>query len=484
MLKDTDLKIFYSIIFAYVGINIFCFTQEIYWATLLPILFIAIWVLFYQTDKIILLLSFLTPLSVKYTFENFGISVSLPTEPIMVTLLGLFILKLILQSHLDQSFLRHPLTIAILINLTWMLVSACFSSMFIVSIKAFVARLWFVVIFYILTYIIFKKKNNIKWFIWLMIASISLVILYSLRRHYINDWWQLYANYAPKPYFAGHGDYAAVISLFIPFLIAFFVKPSIFGLNRFFRNIAFLTTLLYLIGTVFSFTRAAWLGLVGSVVLTVIFYFRISFKTVLLTGVICLGLFIAFQTQIVMILEANKEVSASDFEQHVESISNISTDASNTERINRWMSALRMFQERPIFGWGPGTYMFQYAPFQLSHEKTIISTNAGNLGNAHSEYIGPLAEMGIIGGVSVLAIVLISLQTAFRLVYRGLTPFIKITALATILGLFTYYIHGTINNYLDTDKAAVPVFAFLSILTCLDLYHNKQKEEAEEVSIL
>ena len=31
------------------------------------------------------------------------------------------------------------------------------------------------------------------------------------------------------------------------------------------------------------------------------------------------------------------------------------------KRINRWKSALRMFQERPLLGHGPGTYMFLYA---------------------------------------------------------------------------------------------------------------------------
>ena len=34
---------------------------------------------------------------------------------------------------------------------------------------------------------------------------------------------------------------------------------------------------------------------------------------------------------------------------------NVSTDASNLERINRWNCAIRMYAERPFLGHGPGT---------------------------------------------------------------------------------------------------------------------------------
>ena len=59
-----------------------------------------------------------------------------------------------------------------------------------------------------------------------------------------------------------------------------------------------------------------------------------------------------------------------------------------------------MFVERPIAGWGPGTYQFEYAPFQTAELRTQISTNNADLGNAHSEYLGPLAEQGLFGFIA------------------------------------------------------------------------------------
>ena len=78
-------------------------------------------------------------------------------------------------------------------------------------------------------------------------------------------------------------------------------------------------------------------------------------------------------------LEANKQGSSDDIEGHVKSVSNVTTDPSNLERINRWKCAARMVSERPVFGFGPGTYVFKYSPFQKSDEITLISTFAGDM---------------------------------------------------------------------------------------------------------
>jgi O-antigen ligase len=190
-----------------------------------------------------------------------------------------------------------------------------------------------------------------------------------------------------------------------------------------------------------------------------------------------IGLFYTFQHQILDKLEKNKQDSSENFVEHIKSIYNISSDASNLERINRWQSALRMFNERPFWGWGPGTYQFLYAPYQRSKEKTIISTNAGDLGNAHSEYIGPLAESGLFGMLSILLVFGFSIYYGLRVYKNAVSQEIKIISLGLVLGLISYYIHGFLNNFLDSDKASVPVWGFIAILVSLDLFHNNKTEE-------
>jgi O-antigen ligase len=136
-----------------------------------------------------------------------------------------------------------------------------------------------------------------------------------------------------------------------------------------------------------------------------------------------------------------------------------------------------MFYERPVFGFGPGTYAFEYARFQEPENTTIISTTNGDAGNAHSEYLGPLSEMGLLGLISMLLIVA-------AIFYKSITLYIKwppedkkmrTLLLAMIMSLVAYFVHGTLNNYLDTDKAAVPIWMMCAIFIALEAQLQKKK---------
>jgi O-antigen ligase len=175
----------------------------------------------------------------------------------------------------------------------------------------------------------------------------------------------------------------------------------------------------------------------------------------------------------------NKQQSSADIMKHVQSISNITNDASNLERLNRWNSALRMFTDYPLTGTGPGTYQFIYAPYQHFRERTIISTNAGDRGNAHSEYLGPLAEEGIMGMLIYLLIVIGSLYYAFSNFRIIEDKRLKYLNLSIILGLITYFVHGILNNFLDTDKASALFWGFIAMLVAINIYHKKTNHPVE-----
>jgi len=172
-------------------------------------------------------------------------------------------------------------------------------------------------------------------------------------------------------------------------------------------------------------------------------------------------------------LEQNRQGSTNNLSKHAQSITNITTDDSNMERINRWKCAMRMFKEKPAFGWGPGTYMFEYAPFQFSYDRTSISTNAGNRGNAHSEYIGPLAESGVLGMLTFLLIVIFVVYYGIKVYRNTADDTLKKIAISVLIGLITYFFHGTLNNFLDTDKASVPFWGFIGIIVAIDVYNRQ-----------
>ena len=45
-----------------------------------------------------------------------------------------------------------------------------------------------------------------------------------------------------------------------------------------------------------------------------------------------------------------------------------------------------------------------------------------------------------------------------------------------ILALVTYFFHGILNNYLDTDKAAVPIYAVCAVIIALNLNNVRQAD--------
>ena len=118
--------------------------------------------------------------------------------------------------------------------------------------------------------------------------------------------------------------------------------------------------------------------------------------------------------------------------------------------------------------------MFQYAPFQLFKDRTIISTNRGNLGNAHSEYLGPLAESGLIGLLIIISLILIVIYTGMNVYFNHPDLKVRLLTLGILLGLISYFAHGFLNNFLEIDKVAAVFWAYLSILTVFYLDLNKQ----------
>jgi O-antigen ligase len=225
------------------------------------------------------------------------------------------------------------------------------------------------------------------------------------------------------------------------------------------------------LGLILSFTRAAWVSVAAAAVVGALMMLGVRLRTLVVTGGLAAVFLVLSWDQLLISLERNDQDSSDDLTEHVESISNVSSDASNLERINRWSCALSLWKDRPLTGWGPGTYQFVYAPHQRSEHRTIISTNNADRGNAHSEYLGPLAEQGIPGMLIVLGLLLGSSSLGFRLwrLQRGQGEWKAYWSLSIYLGLLTYFIHGVLNNYLDTDKASAPFWGFLAILVAQDL---------------
>lgn len=478
MTERAKLLWVYGASAVFIAANAYLFLHDKLWGLAIPFVFLLLILYIFSLDNVLLLITFLTPFAVNFKNAEFGIGISLPSEPLMFGVLLLFILKLLHERFYDYKIMKHPVTIAIIINLVWIFITCFTSEMPIVSIKFMIARLWFVIPFYFAGILLFMDLKNVRKFQWLYIIPLVIVIFYTLYNHSTYGFDKPHSNMVMKPFYNDHTAYGAIIALFLPFFTGLSLSRQF---KRSYRLLAFIVLAILVTGIIFSYSRAAWISVSAALLTYLLVRFRIRFYWLLFIMLVGIGLFFMFQYQFIDKLEKNKQDSSTDFVEHVQSISNISSDASNLERINRWASAIRLFKERPIFGWGPGTYQFIYAPYQRSKEKTIISTNYGDMGNAHSEYIGPMSESGILGMLTFLGIIVTVIITGLRVYRRSKNKEVRLLSLMIMLGLITYYVHGLMNNFLDTDKASVPFWGFTAMLVAMDLYHSGKKEGDSQV---
>ncbi len=443
---------------------------EVFWIAALPAALIIVALAIFRLHWLLLLITFCTPLSLNLEDVGGGLGLSLPTDPLLFGAMAVFLLKQAYDMRYDSRILRNPITVSIYFFLFWIVLTAFTSDLPLVSFKFFLARLWFIVPFFFVAAQMFKYPDLVKKYLWMYIVPFAGIVIYTLIRQAVRGFDAQAAHWVMQPFYKDHTIYGAMLAFYIPITFAFMFDKK-YDINAKILSGFFFGILM--IGVVASLTRAAWVSLVGGVVLYAVIRYKVKWW-ILLVAAIAGGLvFNSLQTEIIHKLEKNRQDSSGDLAEHVESISNVATDASNLERLNRWSCAFRMFFEDPVLGKGPGTYSFLYAPYQRSSELTVISTNFGNLGNAHSEYFGRMAEQGVPGLIAFLAIILLIYVRGIPLYYQLEDRNQANLLMAVLVGLGTYFIHATLNNYLDQDKAAITFWGFIAIVVAFDVYGKR-----------
>lgn len=437
--------------------------------------------LIYAFSWYYLILIGLIPLSLDAVLSG-GAKLSLPSEGLLV--LAIPVLLCFNKTYLNGigRAMKHPISKIIGALLIIELFSGLLGAHIDVSLKRLVIQLVFVFGFYLVLYMTEAKKWLIAPFLAYAIGLIP-VMYFTLQNH-------VHYNFQPQavfsicqPYFNDHTIYGACLAFIIPLLMIVLFQNKIMQLSRQQKILIGILLLAIVVSEVLALSRAALLSLVVALLFYVLLRYKISFKW-LITGLMTLFIGVwSFSDVIYASVEKNEAVSNDGkLVNHFSSVVNVKNDASNLERINRWICAYRMFEDRPLLGFGPGTYQFEYNRYQTVANKTYISTNTGNRGNAHSEYLAFLSETGILGFLGFMALVLSSLYYGMQNHYRISDPFLKRLNLGVLLGLITYYFHAVFNSFLDQNKMAFLVYASLGVIVWINLTLRNGSEKTDQES--
>jgi O-antigen ligase len=430
----------------------------------LPLLLLA---LYANLNGVWLLGLMAVPLSLN--LEDLGaVSISVPSDLLAIGLLLVLVLKGRHTLRVLGKVRSHPIVLSLIVLLVWMLVCIVPSEMPVVSLKFWLNNLWFVAGFGVFSLLVFERVPRlITGWLWYVYIPLGLLLCYTLTNHALLGFSFLGSYKNMQPFFREHTIYAAFIALFaVAFpLLALHQKR---GTTQWW--LAGSMGVVLLAAVVLSYTRGAWLGVMVALGVWWCAKYWSWMKYAL--GVVLLG--VAVVTLTLLSQDLSDEQSNDEDRgmlQHLQTAFDTKANTSNMERMNRWVAATSMLSERPVFGFGPGTYAFQYARFQRAEYKTYVSTNQGDIGTAHNEVLLALSEQGWLGGIWFGVLVLAASITGVRGYRRARVAWRRTGYAIATTGLLTYFAHSIVNNFLDQDKMAIPVFVCLAMIVALDRLH-------------
>lgn len=426
---------------------------------------------------------FMVPLSITSHDLLGGAGVTFPTDFFALIIIGIMIFKMVSERSFLITHAQDPIVMLILLLAFWIMFTAIDSLRPLVSLKWLAQYIWTIGAFFFLPLLLFRRQSSI--FRYIQLISIAFILA-------LNMIFFLYLStgrnpfglrFNPGPFFLDHTVFGAFTAMWVPLL---FVVAFRMDLTKREKLLAKAALFFFIAGLFFSYSRGAWASCVASLafmgLLSVNRRVRRIAIPVLIFAMSIGGYLYYSNSSTSASAMKNDAVSRKDLSSHIASVTNFKTDYSNAERINRWYCAIKMWEDDPWTGLGPGTYAMEYGRYQKAHYITPVSTKRGDNGTAHNEFLLALSEMGAPGAILVFILFVVPVFRGIRGYNRTTHHNSKMLYLGVTFALVAYDIHALVNNFLDQDKVAATYFGFLAIIVALDRYAKvHQKDAAPEL---
>jgi hypothetical protein len=229
--------------------------------TLFPFGLLAVYFAIYYSEWTFLSLAFFTPLSINIEEWTDSFGLFIPTEPLLVGFMLLFLMLQIRKPIISSEVWKNPIIIWVGLYLSWALITCITSSNPLVSIKFLLARLWFIIPVLLLGSYVFREKKNISIFLWLFATGMIITISYTLIVHAGYRFGEKESHWVMWPFFKDHTIYGAIVALVVPLLFGLFLSKKHPPLVQ---AVAIGFIVISLLGLYFSYTRAAWLSILAA----------------------------------------------------------------------------------------------------------------------------------------------------------------------------------------------------------------------------
>lgn len=413
------------------------------------------------------------PFSIEYTFPN-GFGTDLPTEPLIVGLMLVYFLYIAKSGFVLRGgiFLRHPITLLIILSLAWAGVATLNSLDVFLSVKYLLAKIWYIITFFFLGGVVLKEEKDIKRFFWTIFIPLSIAVLITTMRHAAKGFSFLDVNYVMQPMFRNHVSYGCILAVFLPFIA---LALSWTRRRTTVQWVLIGGFVLFLLAIQLSFTRAAYGAVFGAAAFYFVVKYRLTRYVVAAAIIVIIG-FIGYISNGDKYLDYaprfDRTITHQNFDNLLEATAK-GEDISTMERVYRWVAGFQMVINRPLTGFGPNNFYDFYKSYTVTKFKTYVSDNPDG-STVHCYYLLMAIEQGIPGMLVFFTLIFYVLLRGEKIYHRATERWQRNTAMATLLSFVTILILILINDLIETDKIGSFFFMNLAILTNLDVADRKK----------
>ncbi|QDA58797.1 O-antigen ligase family protein [Hymenobacter jejuensis] len=392
-----------------------------------------------------------------------GLSLDVPSEPLLVVLLGCVSASLLLgRNALPARFWTHPLVVLMGLALLWAVVSTLFSVNATKSIKYLLAKTWYLVPFVFGTLLVVRRPADVWRVAGCYAAGTAATVLYAAVRHASTGFTFATINHAVQPFYHNHVLYSVALALLVPY--AFYAARATTHRGK--RRLWYAAMVLFVLGISLSYTRASMLSL--PVAAGFYLMMRLRQTRMVLWAVVLMAAgaaaYLVHQDNFMRYAPTFERTifNGQNFEKHLEATYKLE-DVSGMERVYRWVAAAHMIGEKPWVGSGPSTFYPEYKRFTIKSFRTYVSANPEH-STTHNYFLLMLAEQGIPGLGLFALLVGTALLRMERLYHRSTSAAHRRVVLAAGLSLVIIVFHLFLNELVEVDKIGSFFYLNLAVL--------------------
>lgn len=440
----------------------------------IPVVVLGVFLVIVDFKQVYWLLLAFVPLSIEFEIGSFG--TDLPTEPLIVGLMLLFFIDRAYNksSEHETKFSRHILIWFLAFHWLWILIAAFVSNDFVVSIKFWLAKTWYIIVFVFLTARYIRTEADFKKMFWVLLLPLGLATVYVVMKFKSLGFAFDEVNESVVPFFRNHVNYAAILALFVPFIVLAMTWYKRFSFLWFFLLGA---ALWMLVAIQLSYTRTAYIALI----LAVAAYFAFQWKLIkyVSAGAIMFMIFgISWLVQdnkyINFAPNFQKTITHNEFDDLLQATYKFQ-DISTMERVYRWVAGYHMVQDEWLLGFGPGNFYNYYKGYTESAFRTYVSNNPERSG-IHNYFLMTFVEQGIFGLIILIAM-LFAVLIKGEVIYHQ-TPIAKTVRrtiiMSALLSMVVIYAFLLINDMLEAAKIGAIFFINIAVLINMDLLNQSE----------